>query len=172
MSQSLKPRSPAMLGRVASMKTKMKETIREAVILTLACSAIAIVFNSARKDGIALIASPDDFRVRTKAEFIRPLDALRFHEEGKAIFVDARSAESFAKIRIEGALNITPTDDINAFSWLTQMDSYIICYAGQDTQRQAGVVADRLIDFGCKNVFVLYGGIEEWIKGSYPIEQG
>lgn len=151
---------------------KIKRTIWEALILAIVCSGIAISFNSARKDGIALIANPDDFRVRTKAEFIRSIDASRFFEEGNAIFVDARSSESYKSVRIEGALNIAPTDDINAFSWLAQANVYIICYAGQDTQRQAGVVADRLIDFGCKNVYVLYGGIEDWIKQGYPVEEG
>lgn len=150
----------------------LKQTIREAILLTVICSAVAIVVNSARKDGIALVANPDDFRVRTKAEFIRPADAARLFEDGNAIFVDARSPESFAKRRIEGALNITPTDEIVGFSWLTQVQSYIICYAGQDIQRQAGVVADKLIDLGCKNVYVLYGGIEEWSKAGYPIEEG
>ena len=47
-------------------------------------------------------------------------------------------------------------------------DNQIICYASRQNQRQAGVVADKLIQMGFTNVVILYGGFEDWKQRGLP----
>jgi len=129
---------------------------------------VGIGVNAVRDDGIPLVASPEDFSVSTKAELMRIQDAKKLFDEGAAVFVDARSAEVFSSKHIEGAINIEPAGNLDDFSWLTKADAYIIAYASRETQRQAGVVADRLIDIGCSKVYVLRGGLEAWLEAGLP----
>jgi len=146
-------------------------TAREALIVTIAAAALGIGMNALREDRIPLIASPEDFAVSTKAELIRIEDARRLFDEGRAVFIDARSREIFVRQHIEGALNIEPTSNVANLGWLSQTDSYLITYASSTTQGQAGVVADRLIEMGCTNVYVLRGGFEAWLEAGLPIEE-
>ena len=43
-------------------------------------------------------------------------------------------------------------------------------YAAEASQRQAGVVADRLMELGAERVFLLYGGIEAWKAAGLPTD--
>jgi rhodanese-related sulfurtransferase len=98
-------------------------------------------------------------------------DAHGFFEQGGAIFIDARAPEAFALGRIEGAVNVPPAGATEDVSWLVGADARVICYASEDTQRQAGVVADQLLDLGCDKVFVLHGGLEAWIELGLPMDE-
>jgi len=150
------------------VKRHLANTIREALIVTIVAAVVGIGVNAVRDDGIPLVASPEDFSVSTKAELMRIQDAKKLFDEGAAVFVDARSAEVFSRKHIEGAINIEPAGNLDDFSWLTKADAYIIAYASRETQRQAGVVADRLIDIGCSKVYVLRGGLEAWLEAGLP----
>ena len=150
------------------MKRHLANTIREALIVTIIAAVVGIGVNAVRDDGIPLVASPEDFSVSTKAELMRIQDARKLFDEGAAVFVDARSAEVFSSKHIEGAINIEPAGNLDDFSWLAKTDAYIITYASRETQRQAGIVADRLIDIGCSKVYVLRGGLEAWLEAGLP----
>jgi rhodanese-related sulfurtransferase len=133
--------------------------------------AAGLLFNSLRKDGIPLIAEAETFRVETDAEFLKVADARRLFDEGNAIFIDARDPELFRIERIEGALSMPPAgSELEAADWIPGTGSSVICYASERSQRQAGVVADRLIGLGTEKVFVLYGGLDAWKAEGLPTE--
>lgn len=145
--------------------------VKEGLIILVVALAVSLSVNHARKDGIALVAQADTFRVRTDAEFMKVEDALRLFEDGIAVFVDAREPEIYALRHIEGAMNMPASgSDPEAVAWLAGSETYVISYSSETSQRQAGVVADRLLQMGCKRVRVLYGGIEAWTDEGLPVE--
>ena len=154
------------------MKRTLGIAVKEGIIVAVASVVVALVFNFVRNDGIPLIADAEAFRIQTNAEFLKAEDAGRLFEEGSAIFVDARAAEIYGIRRIEGAVNITPTETgPENLAWLCGAGAHIVCYAAQASQRQAGIVADKLLELGCEKVFVLHGGIEAWIELGLPLEE-
>lgn len=145
---------------------------KEALIIIVGVLAISFIYNFARREGIPLIADAEAFRVQTNAEFASIEDAHRLFEEGRAVFVDARAPEVFAPGHIEGAINAPPGgEELAGLTWLADADTYVICYAAEKSQRQAGVAADKLLEMGCEKVFVMMDGIEAWIRAGYPVER-
>jgi rhodanese-related sulfurtransferase len=151
----------------------MASAIKQAVIISIVVVVVGLGFNMLRRDGIPLVADAETFRVQTEAEFIKAENARDLFDEGTAIFVDARDPQVYSIERIEGALSIPPTGpELNGAAWLSDTESSVICYASEQSQRQAGVVADKLIEMGAKKVFVLFGGIEAWKAAGLPTERG
>jgi rhodanese-related sulfurtransferase len=146
--------------------------VKQAVIISIAVVVVGLTFNLVRHDGMPLVADADTFRVQTDAEFIKVDNAWQLFDEGKAIFVDARDPQVFSVEHIEGALNVPPAGpELQALGWLSDTESNVICYASEESQRQAGVVADKLLGMGTRRVFVLYGGMEAWKGAGLPVEK-
>ena len=145
--------------------------VREAFIVIVGVLAISFIFNFSRKEGIPLIADAEAFRVQTNAEFAGIEDAHGLFAEGQAIFIDARAPEVFALGHIEGAINAPPGgEDLAGLTWLADADTYVICYAAEMSQRQAGVAADKLLQMGCEKVFVLLEGFDAWAGKGFPVD--
>ena len=144
--------------------------VRESFIIIVGVLAVSFIFNFARKEGITLIADAEAFRVQTNAEFASIEDAHDLFADGRAIFIDARAPEVYALGHIEGAINAPPgSPELAGLSWLADADTYVICYAAEKSQRQAGVAADKIIEMGCEKVYVLLGGFEIWGEQGFPV---
>ena len=144
---------------------------REALVVIVGALVVSFVFNFVRESGIPLMADAEAFRVQTNAEFAHIEDALRLFKEGRAIFIDARAPEIYSSGHIEGAINAPPGGpQVEGLAWLADADTYVICYASEQNQRQAGVVADRLIEMGCERVYILMGGFEAWETQGLPVD--
>lgn len=153
------------------MRSLLAGIIREAVIILVLGSVTGLMVNFLRDGGIPLVAEADAFRIRTKAEFVGTRDAWELYQAGSAFMVDARDATAFEKEHIEGALNASPTQaGVDSLAWIAAADPYVITYASSASQRQAGVLADKLIDAGFTRVRVLLYGIEGWKDAGHPIE--
>lgn len=153
------------------MRLARNPIVRESLIVLAGVLAISFIFNFSREDGIPLIAGAEDFRVQTKAEFASIEDAYRLFEDGRAIFIDAGAPEVYALGHIEGAIDAPPgSPELAGLTWLAEADTYVICYTAAKSQRQAGVVADKLMEMGCKSVFVLLGGFEAWDEQGFPVD--
>ena len=153
------------------MKPVLRRAVVEGVIILVASVAAGLAVNHARTGGIPLVAEPEAFRVRTNAEFMKVQDAYRYFDEGTAIFLDAREPELYAAERIEGAMNVSPSGGVERMAWLVGTDVRIICYSCEENQREAGVLADMLLEIGCDEVYVLHGGIEGWQESGFPMEE-
>jgi len=146
--------------------------IRESLLLLIGVLAISFIFNFARKDGIPLLADAEAFRVQTNAEFVGIEDVYELFADGRAIFIDARASEIYALGHIEGAINAPPGGpELAGLAWLADADTYVICYAAEKSQRQAGVAADKIIEMGCEEVFLLMGGFEAWGEQGFPVDR-
>lgn len=153
------------------MRRLLAGTVKEAVMILVLGAVIALVVNFVREGGIPLVAEEDAFRIRTRAEFVGADDAWGLYEAGNAFFIDARDASAFEREHIEGALNATPTHaGVDSLAWIAAADPYVITYASEASRRQAGVLADKLLDAGFTKVRVLVDGIEGWKRAGRPIE--
>lgn len=153
------------------MRHFVANTAREALIILVLASAIGLVVNFLRDGGIPLVAEADAFRIRTNADFVSTADAWALYDAGNAFFVDARDATFFGREHIEGALNASPTQaGVDSLAWIAAADPYVITYASDASQRQAGVLADKLMGAGFTKVLVLVDGIEGWKRAGHPVE--
>jgi thiosulfate sulfurtransferase len=153
--------------------TIFARAVREAIMILIVVVAVSLLVNYTRERRIDLIADAEEFRVQTQAEFMVPEDAYIHFNEGTAIFVDVRDARLFAAEHIEGAMNVTSGEEaVDSLAGLVPADPVLICYSTTSTQRQAGVVADKLIDVGFTKVYVLLGGLEAWKELGGPVSKG
>lgn len=100
-------------------------------------------------------------------------EAMRYHSEGTAIFVDARPYRDYAKGHIKGAINIYPQDQeekIEEGIRNLPKDIGIIVYCDGIACELSKELALRLIMKGYDNVKVLLDGWSRWLKASGPVE--
>ena len=153
------------------MRRLLAGTLKEAVIILVLGAVVGLMVNFLREEGISLVAEAEAFRIRTRADFVSTQDAWRLYEAGNAFFIDARDGTAFAAEHIEGALNASPGQaGVDSLAWIASADPYVITYASQASRRQAGVLADKLLDAGFKKVVVLLDGIEGWKRAGHPVE--
>lgn len=156
----------------STLKPDYSRIVRESLIILVGVLCVSFIVNFARRGGIPLIADAEAFRVQTNAEFAGIEDAYRLFKEGRAIFIDARAPEVYALGHIEGAINAPPGGpELAGLTWLADADTYVIAYAAEKSQRQAGVAADKLLEMGCRQVYVLMDGFGAWERLGYPVER-
>lgn len=94
------------------------------------------------------------------------------HEDGNAIFVDARPAEFFGRGHIQGAVNLPYTlfDFVYAMK-LAKVDPQreLIVYGRNISRRYDEEVGYKLISKGHRKVKILSGGLSVWRKNGFPM---
>jgi rhodanese-related sulfurtransferase len=151
----------------------LTRAVKEAIIITIVVVIVAMVVNFTRDEGIPLIADAEAFRIQTNADFIVAADAEGYFNEGRGIFLDAREERLYAVEHIEGALNLPSTPDgVDEMAYMVPADPVLICYSAEATEREAGVIADKLLEIGFTKVFVLHGGLESWKALGLPTGRG
>lgn len=102
-------------------------------------------------------------------------DARSVFFSGKAVFIDARSKESYRQGHIAGALNV-PWDSVeeSVAEILENIDpkEMIITYCDGFTCTISQKLANFLIQLGYSNVKVLINGWSEWVNAGLPTETG
>jgi rhodanese-related sulfurtransferase len=109
-----------------------------------------------------------------QGEGVRSVDlaeAKRLYDEGKALFVDARSAREFAAGHVKGAFSL-PEVEMDAklpeFQAKTPLDRPLVAYCSGTDCNASAVVGNRLADEGYLTVYVFFGGWPEWTKAGFP----
>jgi rhodanese-related sulfurtransferase len=138
-------------------------------------TALALLVNGVRKDGLALVMPfPPEYRCpsqMTEGRSMPAKEALRQHGRKEAVFVDARSQESYAKGHIKGAINL-------AYSFLDAVpreavdqlrkDRMIIVYCNTESAERSKLMAGELSEEGLKEVSYLGGGFLGWVRAGGP----
>jgi rhodanese-related sulfurtransferase len=110
--------------------------------------------------------------------FISTRKAYELFNSGDVIFVDARIPEEYAEGHIEGAVNVDFEADEDVYN--QQLD-YLMQIAGPEqpivaycsgTECDASLMLSRNLyyDIGYRNIYVYFGGWEQWQADSLPIE--
>ncbi len=116
--------------------------------------------------------SPEDDVVIDTARFIRATDLLeRIKNETDHFIFDVRAKKSYAESHIRNALSMPygqfEPQDVAALDQMT-LDTPIVTYCGCP-HYLAGLAADRLIEWGYRNVRVLYEGFWHWRDNQFPV---
>jgi len=162
----------------------MKNWIVQIIVILVISAAIGLAINSARGGGVAIIgnwpsrtAENDGPVVPPSAEpgdppFVTLEDAVAMYQSQDMVFVDSRSPEDFQYGHIKGAINI-PFDELDD-TWeafidgLNPDDGYVVYCSGGECETSL-FMGRYLNQRGFSNVFVFYGGWQEWEDNGLPI---
>jgi rhodanese-related sulfurtransferase len=132
---------------------------------------LALMVNGIRGEGLPLVMPfTPEYQCPSRMPeglAIRMEEALGLYGRGQALFVDARSRDSFDKNHITGAVSLpysflapVPAD---AVAGLKQGRSVIVYCNGKGAERSR-LMAGELSDAGLKGVSYLDGGLLGWVK--------
>lgn len=106
-------------------------------------------------------------------ERISAEELMRRVEGGEEfLFLDVRPKQSYrlSPVRIKGAVRVAPNDIGTRFSQLPA-NKPIVVYCSEPGDATAVRVVRILLDRGFRNVLVLRGGFDAWLRAGYPVEQ-
>ncbi len=96
-------------------------------------------------------------------------------QEGQALFVDARPAEDFAELHIEGAVNLPPErwKDVPEFALPgVPPERPLVVYCSQEACDDALKLAEKLQAGGYAQVMAYLGGFRAWDEAGLPVGTG
>ena len=162
----------------------MEKMVKEIIILLGISVVAAVIVNSFSPVGIAFVGQWDDSQgvITAKAKDNVLIDELeiddvkiakQIYDSGKAVFIDARSADNFKDGHIKGAISL-PLGRfdalIDAFKGQYSRDSTIVTYCSGRTCNDSHHLAQFLFEHGYENVSVFIDGYPGWEAEGYPIE--
>lgn len=103
------------------------------------------------------------------------LQAKELHDAGQAVLVDARSAASFAKEHIAGAVSLpleVASKGKHPLLKNVPTEAIIIAYCNGFSCHDSMELGKILIRAGYRQVFVFEGGLPEWRDAGYPTAGG
>lgn len=124
----------------------------------------------------ALLDQKRQERREVQFQGVRTLDlaqAYQIWQEGRALFVDARKAEEYQELHVQGAVNLPPeTWGELASSGLMQMDRVreLVIYCSQESCDDALKLAKKLRAAGFARVMAFTGGFRVWDEAGYPAD--
>ena len=156
---------------------KWKQAIWQVPVVILAAGILALSANALRTDSLPLIGDWSiDARMATitgeRLDISLP-EAQNFFNSRSAVFLDARSANDYARGHIPGARSL-PWQDVELF--LTEVagdlesETPIITYCDGETCNLSHDLALFLKDAGFMNVRVLVNGWTVWQAAGLPVE--
>lgn len=157
----------------------VKQAAKEAFILILAATAIALAVYAARPDKIGVIPTAINQgtagKSPTESGFSEiPIeDAVRRYEDKSAIFADARHGADFEAGHIKGAAHLYTADQdiwLPEFLATTDPTAVIVTYCDGEDCHLATELAELLFFNGFDNVRYLKNGWTRWRDGGFAVE--
>ena len=155
----------------------------KAVVLVLVGTGAGIVYNAFSEAGIPL-RTPPRVRVADRMSWNLHVEGLRItleeakraHDDGSAVFIDARVPGAYAAGHVLGALNIpvpAHEDGIRQVLGDIQKDRLIIVYCGGGSCQNSHTLARRLTkEFGYTRAKAFFEGWNAWFWANYPVNKG
>jgi rhodanese-related sulfurtransferase len=97
--------------------------------------------------------------------------AIRMVDQGKAVFIDIRSFETYSKGHIKGALSIPRSQLIHRLREVPP-GKLIITYCACVREHTAALAVTDLAAHGVNNAAALAGGWNEWTAARLPVATG
>lgn len=139
---------------------------------------LGLVVNQIRPDRLPLIAdwSPEAMLTTAPGEsmVISLEEARGLCSDKKALFLDARSPEDYARGHIQCALNVPwQAFDEHVDHLLDKItdNAWIVTYCDGEHCSLSEDLAKELVSMGFKNVRVLVNGWTRWVEAGLPIER-
>lgn len=153
-----------------------RKTFQEMVILTTVAMIMALMVNTLSPNGISLktpppaTGVPDEVAGFPVVGFQEAMDML---ESETWVFVDARSAQSYADGHLPGAVSLpvyNMEDYIFSFLDNHATDMTVVTYCSGIKCTDSHFVAEELAAAGYQDVRVFAEGIAKWREEGMPVE--
>lgn len=135
-----------------------------------------LVQASFRGNLTALLDQKRQERREVQFQGARTLDlaqAYQVWQEKKALFVDARKAEEYQELHVQGAVNVPPETWVELpSSELMKMAKTreMVVYCSQESCDDALKLAQKLKAAGFTRVMAFTGGFRAWDEAGYPAD--
>ena len=96
-------------------------------------------------------------------------DAFTAFQDGSAVFIDVRDADSYTNSHIPGAQSV-PLAQLQEQLIKLGTETWIITYCTWPAEESSARAARILLDNGFKKVTPILGGYRAWEKAGYPVE--
>ena len=164
--------------------TQIFSEIKKVPFLLLLAATAALVTNHFSPVGIELIGKWDQGKSvidpdtkngsSDRQPDIDDIDMAKLiYDSGSAVFVDARSAASYWKGHIKGAISLPVEgfdDMVDSFSNLYPIDKHIITYCSGRLCEDSHSLARMLMEFGYQSVSIMIDGYPVWEENGFPVE--
>jgi rhodanese-related sulfurtransferase len=146
-----------------------------AVILGL-LSHWSLVQASFKGDLTSLLDQKRQERREVQFQGVRTLDLAQAYQiwEGKqALFVDARKAEEYQELHVQGAVNVPPETwaELPASELMKLPKTQeLVIYCSQESCDDALKLAKKLREAGFSRVMAFTGGFRAWDEAGYPAD--
>ncbi|HJW94287.1 MAG TPA: rhodanese-like domain-containing protein [Thermoanaerobaculia bacterium] len=138
---------------------------RSLMMISLVLAAIAA---SAQQPMAPIPVQPGNWETARRI----PRDAaIRMVDQGKAVFVDIRSFETYSKGHIKGAISIPRSQLIHRLREVPP-GKLIITYCACVREHTAALAVTDLVAHGVNNSAALTGGWNEWAAARLPVATG
>jgi rhodanese-related sulfurtransferase len=165
----------------ASYLRAMRIALRDATIVTVVCTAIAISFNTLRRDGIALIQR-QGYQILVpcpvtegEVEALGP-ESLK-PDDPRTLFIDARDAAEYKRWHQNGAMSVRfdylePTDPAIVNKIASSGAKKVVVYGDGNDPDTGEQLAKEIAGKGIRNVAFISGGVatlrKAQAKGTTP----
>ena len=126
----------------------------------------------------ALLDQKRQERREVQFQGVKTLDlaqAYQTWQEKRALFVDARKAEEYQELHVQGAVNVPPETWAQLASLeLMKMDRAreLVVYCSQESCDDALKLSKKLKAAGFSRVLAFTGGFRAWDEAGYPADTG
>lgn len=156
---------------IATPRERLREAVREAIVLTLVALAIGLFYNAITGKGI--FGDPKPVAPASQAgpaPEIIPLEmAVDLHTSGQAIFVDSRHQFDFRLGHIPGAICIPLQESDTIIARLgSAKDRPIVVYCDGAECNSSLEVGAKFSAAGYSKVFVFFAGWSAWVGSGQP----
>ncbi len=164
----------------------MKKFLSQALLICLISFVLAITFNQFSATPLPILmpyipsallelSNIRDNQGNLISDFIQEMEADLLKillENREALFIDARNESDFNQAHIPTAINLPVTrfdKEYQGRKGELAGKKIIVCYCSSKDCSDARLLAVKLYVQGHKDIFVLTGGIDEWIAGDNPV---
>jgi len=135
-----------------------------------------LVQASLRGNLIALLDQKRQERREVQFQGVKTLDLAQAHhiwQEKKALFVDARKAEEYQELHVQGAVNVPPETwaELSSSELMKMAKTQeLVIYCSQESCDDALKLAKKLRAAGFIRVMAFTGGFRAWDEAGYPAD--
>ncbi len=154
------------------MKPVPRTLLQSALVVVLAVG-LSLAFNANRQDSLPLI-KPAQNATQAAAGEIALTEAMALHQNGTAVFLDARDSLTYAEGHIQGALSLPlETFEYDFPRYEAQLaNQTIVTYCDGEQCRLSHDLSALLKAKGLTDVRVLGNGWSLWLNATLPTASG
>ena len=149
-----------------------KKHYLQMIIVFMLAAASSILYNFTTPQGIPLVYHPLQLE---SGALLTSDQAYGLFRNGRALFIDARSAAEYNENHIHQAINLpihSSRDDLNTMVQSLSKGQLIVAYCSNPACNSSRRLAGLLSYLGFSQVYIYLPGIEEWQSLSYPTDTG